>query len=104
MEKRKRYSRLHNQIMFQLVKSVLKSLELYLTLKNKKFYYNLYKEKQEREKEITKEIEKLRENGDSGSADRADLLRQQLSYERKQFEHLSTLYFKDAKRDIDSNE
>ena len=50
MEKRKRYSRLHNQIMFQLVKSVLKSLELYLTLKNKKFYYNLYKEKQEREK------------------------------------------------------
>ena len=90
--------------MFSLIKSILKSLELYLSLKNRLFYYNLYKEKQEREKEIIKEIEKLRENSDSGSADRADLLRQQLSYERKHFEHLSALYFKTAKRDTDSND
>ena len=31
--------------MFSLIKSVLKSLELFLSLKNKKFYYDLHKGK-----------------------------------------------------------
>ena len=53
--------------MFQLFKSVLKSIELYLTLKNKKFYYDLHKEFKEREQNLVQEIENLRIRGDSHS-------------------------------------
>ena len=35
--------------MFSLIKSVLKSLELFLSLKNKKFYYDLHKDLNDRE-------------------------------------------------------
>ena len=80
--------------MFALIKSVLKSLELYLTLKNKKFYYDLLKEQKDREFAITEAMEAFRETGDSNDADRADLLREQLHAERKRFEHLSTFYSK----------
>ena len=38
--------------MFQLIKSVLKSIELHLTLKNKKFYYDLHKEFKDREQKL----------------------------------------------------
>ena len=65
--------------MFQVIKSVLKSIELYLTLKNKKFYYDLYKEFKEREQKLVQEIENLRMRGDTHSADRADLLRGNLN-------------------------
>ena len=80
--------------MFALIKSVLKSLELYLTLKNKKFYYDLHKEQKDREFAITEAMEAIRETGDSNDADRADRLREQLHAERKRFEHLSTFYSK----------
>ena len=78
--------------MFQLFKSVIKSIELYLTLKNKKFYYDLHKEFKEREQNLVQEIENLRIRGDSHSADRADLLRAHLTTERREFEHLSAFY------------
>jgi len=78
--------------MFQLIKSVLKSIELYLTLKNKKFYYELHKEFKEREQKLVQEIENLRIRGDSHSADRADLLRDYLHTERREFEHISAFY------------
>ena len=78
--------------MFQLIKSVLKSIELYLTLKNKKFYYELHKEFKEREQKLVQEIENLRIRGDSNSADRADLLRDYLDTERREFEHISSFY------------
>ena len=80
--------------MFTLIKSVLKSIELYLQLKNRKFYYDLHKDFRDREDAITQRIEKLRDSGDSNDADRADLLRKRLRAERERFEHLSTFYSK----------
>ena len=78
--------------MLALIKSVLKSLELFLSLKNKKFYYDLHQDFRDREDAITQEIEKLRDSGNSADADRADLLRNRLAAERKRFEHLSAFY------------
>ena len=78
--------------MFSLIKSVLKSIELWLSLKNKKFYYDLYTEHHERQDETIHAIEELRQSGDSGAADYADILRMRLNFERKQFEHISAFY------------
>ena len=89
--------------MFQLIKSVLKSIELYLTLKNKKFYYELHKEFKEREQKLVQEIENLRIRGDSNSADRADLLRDYLNTERREFEHISSFYSKIREGESDTN-
>jgi len=75
-----------------LIKSVLKSLELYLAFKNKAFYRDLIDDHREREKGFINEIEKYRSSGNSNDALRADLLRDQLLAERRQFEYLSTLY------------
>ena len=80
--------------MFSSIKSIIKSIELYLQLKNKKFYYDLHKDFNDKEDAITQRIEKLRDSGDSNDADRADLLRERLRAERKRFEHLSAFYTK----------
>ena len=80
--------------MLALIKSLIKSLELFLNLKNKRFYYDLYREQRNREDEILQEIEKLRDSGGSNDADRADLLRKRLGTEREQFEHISAFYSK----------
>ena len=80
--------------MFGSIRSILKSIELYLTLKNKKFYYELHKDFKQREQKLVQEIENLRIRGDSHSADRADLLRVYLNTERREFEHISTFYSK----------
>ena len=80
--------------MLFIIKSVLKSLELFLNIKNNKFYYDLQKEHNAREDKLINEIEKLRQTGTSWDADRADLLRQRLNSERKQFKHLSAFYSK----------
>ncbi len=89
--------------MFQLIKSVLKSIELYLTLKNKKFYYDLHKEFKDREQKLVQEIENLRIKGDAHSADRADLLRYNLNAERREFKHISAFYSKIGERESDTN-
>ena len=80
--------------MFSSIKSIIKSIELYLQLKNKKFYYDLHKDFNDKEDAITQRIEKLRDSGDSADADRADLLRKRLRAERERFEHLSAFYTK----------
>ena len=80
--------------MLFIIKSVLKSLELFLNIKNNKFYYDLQKEHNDREDKLINEIEKLRQTGTSWDADRTDLLRQRLNSERKQFKHLSAFYSK----------
>ena len=80
--------------MLFIIKSVLKSLELFLNIKNNKFYYDLQKEHNDREDKLINEIEKLMQTGTSWDADRADLLRQRLNSERKQFKHLSAFYSK----------
>jgi hypothetical protein len=84
----------NNSTMFSSIKSIIKSIELYLQLKNKKFYYDLYRDFGDKEDAITQRIEKLRDSGDSNDADRADLLRERLRAERKRFEHLSAFYTK----------
>jgi hypothetical protein len=75
-----------------LIKSVLKSLELYLAFKNKAFYRDLIDDHREREKGLINEIEKYRSSGNSNDALRADLLRDQLLTEREQFESLAATY------------
>jgi len=80
--------------MLGLIKSLIRSLELFLNLKNKRFYYDLHREQRNREDEILQEIEKLRDSGSSNDADRADLLRKRLTTEREQFEHISAFYSK----------
>ena len=84
----------NNPTMFSSIKSIIKSIELYLQLKNKKFYYDLHEDFSDKEDAITQRIEKLRDSGDSADADRADLLRDRLAAERKRFEHLSAFYTK----------
>jgi len=79
-------------MIFGLIKSVLKSLELYLAFKNKAFYRDLVNDHREREKGLINEIEKYRSSGSSNDALRADLLRDQLLAERSQFEHLQSAY------------
>ena len=86
-----------------ILASLIKSLELFLNLKNKSFYYEIRIKSKNRQKEILDEIEKLRNDGSSSSADRADLLRMELKREREELENLSTFYFKTAKERPDSN-
>lgn len=77
-----------------MITSLIKSLELFLSLKNKLFYYELRTKSKNRQTEIISEIEKLRSAGSSGDADRADLLRADLKAERSELEYLSAFYFK----------
>lgn len=74
--------------------SVLKSLELFLQLKNKLFYYEIRTKSLNRQKEIIAEIEKFRDKGDSNSSDHADLLRSELRKEREELKYLSTILIK----------
>ena len=83
--------------------SILKSIELYLALKNKMFFYDFVSKSKQQQIETINEIEKLRDKGDSNSSDHADLLLQQLKSERKDFEYLSALYSKTVPQGSDSN-
>ena len=73
--------------MLSLIKSVFKSIELYLSLKNKLFYIELRNNHEKTRKRIIQEIEDLRSSG--GDADRADLLRDELIREDASFKYLS---------------
>ena len=86
-----------------IILSVIKSIELFLALKNKLFYYEIRTKSIERQKEILAEIKKLRDYGDSASADAADILRLELKREREELAHLSTFYAPLAKKPTDSN-
>ena len=83
--------------MLSLIKSVLKSIELFLSLKNKTFYLQLKRDHEEERERIIQELEDIRANG--GDADRADLLRDELIREDNSFKHLSTFYSQFDKRD-----
>ena len=76
--------------MLTLIKSVLKSIELYLSLKNKLFYIELRHNHEKTRKRIIQEIEDLRADG--GDPDRADLLRDELIREDSSFKYLSAFY------------
>ena len=87
--------------MFSLIKSVLKSIELFLSLKNKLFYLELRNNHEKKREKIIQELEDIRSDG--GDADRADLLRDNLVRGDKTFEHLSAFYFKHSKGDFDTD-
>ena len=76
--------------MLSLIKSVLNSIELYLSLKNKLFYIELRHNHEKTRKRIIQEIEDIRASG--GDADRADLLRDELIREDASFKYLSAFY------------
>ena len=84
--------------MITIIKSLLKSLELFLCLKNKLFYYDIIQKSKARQNEIIKQIEDLRSKGDSNSADAADILLISLKREKYEIESLSTLYTKASER------
>lgn len=87
--------------MLSLIKSILKSLELYFILKNKLFFFELTSGHEKKRKKIIQEIEEIRAN--AGDPDRADLLREQLISEDRSFKHLSALYSKSSERDSSSD-
>lgn len=86
-----------------LIISLIKSLQLFLELKNNLFYYDIREKSRKRQNELINEIEKLRSAGDSNSSDRADILRSRLKAEREELEHLSTFYAKAKGTTLDSN-
>jgi hypothetical protein len=83
--------------------SLIKSLELFLSLKNKSFIYEIREKSRLRQKQIIESIERLRAVGDSNSSDRADILRQELDAERREFEYLSTLYSASGEKQASPN-
>tara|TARA_R100001443_G_scaffold114080_1_gene129549 strand:+ start:393 stop:659 length:267 start_codon:yes stop_codon:yes gene_type:complete len=83
--------------MLSLIKSVLKSIELFLSLKNKTFYLQLKRDHEEERERIIQELENIRAIG--GDPDRADLLRDELIREDNSFKHLSAFYSQFDKRD-----
>ena len=83
--------------MLTLIKSVLKSIELFLSLKNKTFYLQLKRDHEKERKKIIQELEDIRANG--GDADRADLLRDELIREDNSFKYLSAFYSEFNKRE-----
>lgn len=83
--------------MFSLIKSILKSIELYFSLKNKLFYIELRHNHEKTRKRIIQELEDIRGNG--GDPDHADLLRDELVREDASFKYLSAFYAQSGKGD-----
>ena len=75
-----------------LLKSLLKSIELYLALRNKLAFFEITEKHNKKKNELIEEIEKLRAVGDNDSNDRADFLRGQLATENNQFKHISAVF------------
>ena len=88
--------------MFSLIKSILKSIELYLSLKNKLFYIELRHNHEKTRKRIIQELEDIRTNG--GDPDHADLLRDELVREDASFKYLSAFYSQSREGDGDKDE
>jgi len=89
--------------MVSLIKSVLKSVELYLKLRNKLAFSEITEKHNKRKYELIEEIEKLRDIGDNESNDRADFLRGQLLTENKQFKHISAVFLESEGGSADSD-
>jgi hypothetical protein len=86
-----------------LVKSVLKSIELYLALRNKLAFFEITEKHNKNKNELIEEIEKLRAVGDNESSDRADFLRGQLRTENNQFKHISAVFLEAQGGSADSD-
>ena len=86
-----------------LVKSILKSIELYLALRNKLAFFEITEKHNKQKNEFIEEIEKLRAIGDNESSDRADFLRGQLRTENNQFKHISAVFLEAQGGSADSD-
>ena len=86
-----------------LVKSILKSIELYLALRNKLAFFEITEKHNKKKNELIEEIEKLRAIGDNESSDRADFLRGQLRTENNQFKHISAVFLEAQGGSTDSD-
>ena len=75
-----------------LIKSALLALTAYLELKSKAFYFDMVKQSRENQQTLIDEIEKLRNSKSDSDQSRADILRDQLLQEKRDFEYLSTTY------------
>ena len=82
--------------MIGIIKTVLKLLELFLRLKVRSFYRDMFKDQKETEGDIVREIEKLRAAKTAQATLKADLLLARLLQSRKAFEELKTLYEKET--------
>ena len=86
-----------------LIKTLAKSLQLYLELRNRLAFFQIKTQHRQIKNELINEIEELRAAGDSNSSDRADLLRRRLRSENDDFEHISTVFIKAQGGETDSN-
>lgn len=86
-----------------LLKSLLKSIELYLALRNKLAFFEITEKHNKKKNELIEEIERLRAIGDNDSNDRADFLRGQLATENNQFKHISAVFLEASGGSSDSN-
>ena len=89
--------------MMSLIKTLAKSLQLYLELRNRLAFFQIKTQHRQIKNELINEIEELRAAGDSNSSDRADLLRRRLRSENDDFEHISTVFIKAQGGETDSN-
>ena len=80
--------------MMSLIKTLAKSLQLYLELRNRLAFFEIKNQHRNIKNELINEIEELRAAGDSNSSDRADLLRKRLKSENDDFEHISAVFLK----------
>ena len=89
--------------MMSLIKTLAKSLQLYLELRIRLAFFQIKNQHRQIKNELINEIEELRAAGDSNSSDRADLLRRRLRSENDDFEHISTVFIKAQGGEADSN-
>lgn len=89
--------------MIEAIKSLIFSLELFLRLKNKSFYYDILFKSKNRRKEIIEEIERLRRIGDSNSSDAADILRNELIEENRELEYIRSIIASTQKTNTNKN-
>ena len=87
----------------ELIKYALQAVVAYLRLKNISFYYDIREKHEKAKKDIINEINDLRKNGDSASADRADILRLQLEAQQSKWADISDAYFIASRKSADKD-
>lgn len=86
-----------------LIKTILTTLNAYLQLRTKAFYYEINEKSRNKQQDIINEIESLRDERTNAATERADLLQQQLIDEKHYIKHISTIYNNTSTGDGDSN-
>ena len=89
--------------MLGIIKTVLKLLELFLRLKVRSFYRDLFKEQKESERNAIREIEQLRASMSSQNAIKADILLAHMLKDRKTFNEIVKLYENEQTENITSS-